>query len=390
MPDFDPNETDPTDADPRLERALRWRLVLGRFADEQLPLQEQETGGDRPVERMDDVLTYLYDREFEARAHRRSSHGGGEAWTVPVWLSSVRELFPRDAAEVVERDALQRYGMTELVTDPEILQRAEPSRDLLHAILQFKHLMAPDVLEVARTVVAAVVEELRAELEQECLPALTGPLAAGDLPPRRTFRNTDWHRTIRRSLKSWDAERERIVPDRIVYRHRQRPHHPWRLILAVDQSGSMLDSVIHSAILAAIFSGVPAVQCNLVLWDHRVVDLTEHAHDPLEVLMGTQLGGGTRLLPALQYCAELVTEPERTLLVVVSDFFLSGAVDACAALAASLHESGVRGLGLCAVDRDGRARYDTGVARAFVEAGWTVAALTPGRLAEHVASLLRR
>jgi len=171
----------------------------------------------------------------------------------------------------------------------------------------------------------------------------------------------------------------------VYYRHRQRGHGTWRIILAVDQSGSMLDSVIHAAVMGAIFASLPSVTCHLVLWDHRVVDVSDIVDDPLEVLMGCQLGGGTRLLPALQHCASLVTEPRKTLLVVLSDWFLYGEGTACVELAHELHSSGVRCLGLCALDAEARPIYDKAYARRLVAAGWNVAALTPKNLAEHVA-----
>ena len=151
----------------------------------------------------------------------------------------------------------------------------------------------------------------------------------------------------------------------------------------------MLDSLIHASILAAILSGLPALKVHLVLWDHRVVDVSHLASDPLEVLMGTQLGGGTKLLPALRHCAGLVSDPRRTALVVLSDFFLFGEGEAPLRLAKELHEAGMRCLGLLALDELGAGQYDENFARALADCGWTVAALTPKRLAQHLGPLLR-
>lgn len=387
----------------RVERALRWRLILGRFGDERLGYDRLEdltqsssqdsgstdlSGALFEARRMDLSLEYIYDREFAQRAHRPAGLSGGDALSVPAWLKGVRELFPTEAVRVIERDALHRYGLSELVTDPEVLRSAEPTSDLLKAIVQFKHLMKGDVRVAAREVVAKVVDSLRARLETDCRPALHGVVDPAGRPPARTFRNTDWHKTIRKNLKHWDAERQRLVAERIYFKHRQRMRSHWRIIMAVDQSGSMMDSLIHSAVMAAIFTALPAIDVHLLLWDHRLLDVSHLAHDPLEVLMTCQLGGGTRLYPVLLTCAERAAQPERTILVVVSDWFLGAERRQCLELAAQIHEAGVTCLGLCALDADARPSFDERFARELADCGWFVAALTPKQLAEHVGKLV--
>lgn len=396
LPDVDAAAPTP---DRRVDAALRWRLVLGKHADEALPLEEPDGDGSpgtegagdladrvQEAEQLDRTLEFIYDREFAKRAHRQAGSGDGHGGlTVPAWLSGVRTLFPREAVEVLEKDALNRYGLHELVTDPDVLRDAEPSPDLLKAILTFKHKMHGEVLEVARQVVRVVVGQLSDALRSECAPALQGGADPELRPPPRTWRNVDWHRTIRRNLRRWDPEEQRLGIDQVRFRHRQKGRGHWRIVFAVDQSGSMLDSVIHAAVMGAIFAALPSVTCHLVLWDHRVVDLTHLVDDPLEVLMQTQLGGGTQLLPALQYCAGLVSEPDKTLIVVLSDWFLYGEGAACLELASELHDAGVRCLGLCALDTDARPVYDEAFARRLAGVGWHVAALTPAKLAEQVA-----
>ena len=289
-----------------------------------------------------------------------------------------------DLIEVLERDALTRYGLHELVTDAQVLRQAEPSQELVKAILQFKERMSPEVLQVARVVVREVVDRLAERLQTDCAPSLRGSFDRDLRPPARTWRNVDWHRTIRGSLDRWDPDEQRLSIDTVRYRHRQQGRGDWRIIVAVDQSGSMLDSVIHSAVMTAIFASLPHVTCHLVLWDHRLVDLSHLASDPLEVLMSAQLGGGTVFLPALRYCAGLVRQPEKTLLIVLSDWYLYGERAECLELAREVRESGVRCIGLCALDTDARPNYDQRFARELAGAGWDVGALTPRRLAEQV------
>lgn len=374
----------------RLRAALRWRLVLGRHADAPLPMSDVGGAGRDGAAARDRVLSALYDREHERRGHRRAGGGdGGGGIVVPEWLAGVRALFPREAVEVVERDALVRYGLVELVTDPEVLRTLAPTLDLVKAILQLKDRMSPEVKREARRVVREVVEKLAERLRRECEPALYGPADPERSRPARTFRNTDWHGTIRRNLEHWDAERARLVPDRIVFRNRQRGRNAWRIVLAVDQSGSMLDSVIHASVVGAILASMPAVSVHLVLWDHRVVDLTAHVHDPLDVLMAAQLGGGTKLYPALRYCADLVTEPERTVVAVLSDFFVYDDLEPSLEVCRELVAAGVKGLGLCALDPEARPVYDERVARALADTGFWVGAVTPKALAGHLGRLLR-
>jgi len=398
-----------------VEQAMRWRLVLGRFADERLGFPrlegacgtegaaegagggEAEAGGaaDAGLARrlaearsLEVPLEYLYDRAFAARGHRAAGTGPSQGLSVPMWLRGVRDLFPQEAVRVMEQDALRRYGLQELITDPDILRRAEPDEALLKTILQFKHLMQGEVLDVAREVVRTVVAQLSARLLTECTPSLRGPREPSARPPLRTFRNADWRKTVRRNLAHWDRDAARLVVERVYFHHRQRNHSPWHIILSVDQSGSMTDSLIHAAVMAAIFAALPAVTVSLVLWDTRVVDVSHLADDPLEVLMSCQLGGGTEMLPALTYCAGLVREPRRTLFVLVSDWYLGDNPAPCLAQAHALHEAGVRCIGLSALDATCRPVFDEHFARKLAGCGWFVAALTPRKLAEHIGRLM--
>ncbi len=374
------------DDEAKITAARRWRLVLGHHADDALPISKDEAE-DAEARSMDRTLRFLYDREFAERGHQRAGMSHDDL-TVPAWLAGVRVLFPREAVQVIERDALARYGLTELVTDPEVLASLDRNPDLVRCILQFKHLMTPAVLEQARGIVREVVARMAERLRTETRATLHGTASSARAGARRSFRNTDWIRTIERNLKHYDRERERIVADRIEFRHRQRRQISWRIIVAVDQSGSMLDSLIHAAITAAILASLPAVTVHLLLWDHRVVDVSDQVHDPLAVLMGAQLGGGTSLLGAMAACAERVTDPERTIVAVVSDWYVYDDVPRSLAIARELATAGVRGLGLCAIDAEGRADYDATVARRLAACGWWVGVVTPKHLVEQIAQHL--
>lgn len=367
-----------------VEVALRWRLVLGRHAERPLPLPSGDDNG-----RTDRALGYLYDRDHAARAHRWGGSGGGDGLTIPAWLHEVRQLFPRETVEVVERDALVRLGLRELVEDPALLAALEPSEDLLRALLAFRDELPPAVLPEARRLIRRILARIAARLRRVLEPALRGRRSASRGRVERVFRNVSWHRTLRRNLRRWDPEGRRLVPDHLDFHAVTRRTTPWHVVMAVDGSASMADSLVHAAVTASILAGLPAVTVTTLLFDHRVVDCTRDVHDPLEMLFRAQLGGGTLLLPALQAAARAVRVPHRTILAVVSDFFLGDPLDPVVDVARELHDAGVKCLGLCALDAAARPQYDRTVAGALADVGWTVAAVTPERLAELLAARMR-
>jgi Mg-chelatase subunit ChlD len=375
----------------RKEQALaRWRLLLGRFADRGLGGALGGPGRDG-YRRMDRVLEYLYGREYAGRGVRGEGRGAdlsASVLTVPDWLRDVRELFPGDTAEVIERHALDRYGMTELVTDEEVLRKLEPSYELLKAVLTFRHLMKGKVLETARQIVRKVVEDLRRRLVKEVRPILWGRLNRLRRSRLKVFRNLDWHRTIRANLKHYDRKRRRLVLEALHFFSRVERHLPWHIIMAVDCSGSMMDSVIYSAVMAGIFKGLPSVRVSLVAFDTAVVDLSDQVEDPTELLMSVQLGGGTDIGGALGYCETRVQNPQRTVVVLVTDFFEGGPATTLLAAIKRLREAGARVLGLAALDANAQPSYDRQMAERCVAAGAEVAALTPQRLAEWLAKVL--
>ncbi|WP_254512443.1 VWA domain-containing protein [Anatilimnocola floriformis] len=390
---------------------LRWRLILGRFAENTLggcggggQQNKQGGGGSRSrYGKMDRVLDYLYGREYSGRGvrgqgngkdgqgNRGDGRGGGQeesVLTVPEWLQEVRELFPNDTVDIIQRHALDRYGMTELVTDPEVLGKMEPSYELLKAILTFKGMMKGEVLEIARKIVRQVVEDLRRKLAKEVRQALWGRLNKQRRSRLKVLRNLDWQRTIKSNLKNYSPERKQLVLGALHFFSRVDHHMPWHIIMAVDCSGSMMDSVIYSAVMAGIFKGLPTVRVSLTAFDTAIVDLSDQIDDPTELLMSVQLGGGTNIGGALEYCETLVRTPTRTIVVLVTDFFEGYDPRNMLASIKRLCEAGVRVIGLAALDAVAQPSYDRGMAEQCVAAGAHVAALTPQRLAQWLGTIL--
>jgi Mg-chelatase subunit ChlD len=368
-------------SEPELDR---WRLVLGKYSSQRLG-DPGRSGAGGEYGRIDRALEYLYGREYRGRGLRGDERHGSldpSQLTLVTWLNEVRELFPNDTVEVIEKHALDRYGMTELVTDPKILERLEPNQELLRTLLTLRGHLKGEVLEVARKIIRQVVEEIRRKLETEVRRTLAGRLNRFRHSPMAILQNFDAPGTVRANLKNFDLERQKLVVEQLKFFERNTRRMPWDIILCVDQSGSMADSVIHSAVMAGILAGLPAFRVKIVVFDTSVVDLSEHASDPVETLMQVQLGGGTDIGQAVRYCAQLVEIPHRTVLVLITDFMEGASPAELVRAVKKLAEARVRLLGLASLDDQAHPVYDRAMAEQLSTCGMEIAALTPQRLAQ--------
>ncbi|RUS99145.1 hypothetical protein DSM106972_078470 [Dulcicalothrix desertica PCC 7102] len=314
---------------------------------------------------------------------------GPSILTIPDWINAIHELFPQKTIERLEKDALERYQLEEMVTNPDLLSRAQPSQTLLKAVLRTKHLMNQEVLAMARHLVRKVIEQLIEKLAQEVKSPFIGAVNR-----KRSFlkaaKNFDADTTIRRNLQYYDLATKRLYIQQPYFFSRVRRHlDRWQIIILVDESGSMLDSVIHAAVTAAIFFGLKQVRTHLCLFDTSIVDVTEDCSDPVETIMKVQLGGGTDIGKALAYAATLVENPRNTIVILITDFFEGAPVQQLLTTTKNLIESGVTLLGLAALDEQANPNYDRNIAQQMVNLGASVGAMTPGELAEWVAQKIR-
>lgn len=371
-------------------RQSRWRLVMGAGS-------EQLCGGlSGEDQKRDECLGFLYDREYGGGRNVRGGDDrkgglGDSALTVPDWINQVNELFPKRTIERLERDALERYQLEEMVTNPEVLARAQPNQSLLKAVLRTKHLMNQDVLKAAQHLVRKAVEELMKKLAQEIRSAFQGSLNRQSRSNLKIAKNFDIDSTIKRNLRHYDPESRRLIIETpIFYSRIRRQVDRWQIIILVDESGSMMDSVIHSAVTAAVFFGLKTLKTHLVIFDTTVVDLTADCIDPVETLMKVQLGGGTDIGNAMSYAETLIDNPRRTIVVLTSDFFEGGDPRNLLSISRRMLESGVTLLGLAALDEKANPTYDHDLAARLVQMGAQVGAMTPGELAAWVAEKVKR
>ena len=258
------------------QRALdRWRLVLGRFSHPQLG-----AGSGADEDRIERALDHLYGREYTGRGVRGAGGTGRSVLSVPDWIREVRDLFPQEVCETITRHALDRYGMTDLVTDADTLERLTPSYDLLKSVLTFRGLMQGRVLTIARRIIRQVVDELRRTLESEVRRAMSGKLDRTRRSRFKVARNLDVERTIRANLKRYDPSRRKVLATDLRFCARVQRRLPWDIVFAVDCSGSMIDSVIHAAVMAGIFHALPAVHTRLVAFDTTVRDSAPARGEP--------------------------------------------------------------------------------------------------------------
>lgn len=367
----------------------RWRLILGGYAKDQLSFGEG-AALENGISCMDleEALDFLYNREQGDDVRDRTGSLDASRLTAVTWITKIRKLFPKETVEILERHALDRYGMTELLTDREVLEKLEPNQELLKTILQLKHLMKGDVLEAARRIVRKVAEDIAKKLNQDIRRSLLGRIDRNSSSPVRSMRNLDIQKTIRRNLKHYDTEQERILLEQVYFHGRTRKYSQWRVIIAVDESGSMLDSVIHSAVMAGIFAKLPMLDTRLVIFDTQVVDLSSHMDDPVATLMSIQLGGGTYITGALQYCESLVENPHRTMVVLVSDLCEGGSVAGLLGVSRGIIESGAKLICLTALDMEANPVYDRHTAQKMADLGAYVGAMTPEMLGDFMGKIM--
>ncbi|MFD9957350.1 VWA domain-containing protein [[Kitasatospora] papulosa] len=373
------------------ERLRRWRMVLGAEGAE--GTGRMLTGRD---EAMDGALTALYDEGRKPAGRSGAERAGGLGASAPSvvrWLGDIRAYFPASVVQVMQRDAMDRLGLSELLLEPEMLEALEPDVHLVGTLLSLAKAMPETTKETARAVVRKVVEDLERRLATRTRATLTGALDRSSRAGRPRPRDIDWDRTIRANLRNYVPLPGRegagtVVPERLVGYGRADRSVKKDVILCVDQSGSMAASVVHAAVFGAVLASMRTLETRLVVFDTAVVDLTGQLHDPVDVLFGTQLGGGTDINRALAYCQSKITRPADTVVVLVSDLREGGIRDEMIERAAAMKASGVQFVTLLALSDEGAPSYDREHAAALAALGAPAFACTPDHFPEIMAAAI--
>ncbi|MEV5506404.1 VWA domain-containing protein [Streptomyces orinoci] len=369
--------------DPGAERLRRWRLVLG--AEQGADGTGCALSGHDAA--MDRTLEALYGSRPE-RSEGRSAGLGGSAPQAARWLGDIRAYFPTSVVQVMQRDAIERLGLAALLLEPELLEAVEPDVHLVGTLLSLGKAMPEEAREAARVVIRKVVQELERRLAGRTRATLDGALDRAARLSRPRHRDIDWNRTIRANLHHYLPEHRTVVPERLIGYGRAARSVRKEVILCVDQSGSMAASVVHASVFGAVLASMRSLSTRLVVFDTAVADLTEQLADPVEVLFGIQLGGGTDINRALAYCQARITRPTETVLVLISDLYEGGIREEMIKRVAAMRAAGVRCVTLLALSDEGAPAYDRENAAALAAAGAPAFACTPDRFPEVMAAAL--
>jgi Mg-chelatase subunit ChlD len=359
------------------ERLRRWRLLLGggECDGTGCRLSGSDQGMDRAMEA-------LYDSE-------RSGGLGSSAPNIARWLGDIRTYFPTSVVRVMQKDALERLNVRQMLMEPELLETVEADVHLVGTLLSLKNAMPSRTRDTARQVVRKVVDELQRKLANPMRQAVTGSLNRSIRNMRPRHNEIDWNRTIRRNLKHYQPEYRTIVPETLIGYGRRRSSLR-DVILCVDQSGSMASSVVYSSIFGAVMASLPALTTHMVVFDTAVADLTDHLYDPIDLLFGTQLGGGTDINRALTYCQERIRRPQETILVLISDLYEGGNSEEMLKRSAALVGSGVQMVALLALSDEGAPSYNHRMSAALAEIGVPSFACTPDLFPNLMAAVINR
>lgn len=361
-------------AEQELQR--RWRLILGQEAD-MLHMRAQD-------QRMENCLHALYEEQDKRRGGLQ-----GSAPNVARWLGDIREYFPSSVVQVMQKDALERLHLQQMLLEPEMLRSVEADVHLVANLLSLNHIMPEKTRDTARQVVRKVVQELEQKLANPLRQAVQGSLNRAARNNRPRHNEIDWLRTIRANLKHYQAEYQSIIPERRIGFAR-KSQSLRDIVLCIDQSGSMAPSVVYASVFAAVLASIRAVSTQVVVFDTVVVDLSHLLSDPVEVLFGTQLGGGTDINAALGYCQTLVKRPQETIMVLISDLYEGGDARQMLSRAKALVDSGVQVIALLALDDNGAPGYDHRHAELFAQMGIPCFACTPDKFPDLMAAAIRK
>ncbi|MEM1318717.1 MAG: VWA domain-containing protein [Bacteroidota bacterium] len=359
------------------ERLKKWRMILGKDAD---PEGEYELEGE--AQGMDDVLEALYDSERKAGL-------GSSAPSVNRWLGDIRKYFPTPIVQLMQKDALERLGLKQMLLEPELLESVEPDINLVTTILSLNKVMPEKTKATARLLVRKVVEELEKKLRNPLRQAIEGSIHRAVRNRRPRYTEIDWHKTIRVNLKHYQEDLNTIIPEQLIG-HGRKGQALKTVILLVDQSGSMATSVVYASVFGAIMASVRSVKTHMVVFDTSVVDLSEELEDPVSLLFGTQLGGGTDINRALTYAEGLVRNPSDTILLLITDLFEGGSEEHLLRRAAAINSSGVQLVTLLALSDQGAPAYDQHMATQFAGMGIPTFACTPDLFPPLMAAAIKK
>jgi hypothetical protein len=360
------------------EQHLRkWRLILGGQQNDGTGFSL--SGMDL---QMDKVMEALYDND-------RKGGLGPSSPNVSRWLGDIRSFFPNTVVQVMQKDALKRLNLTQMLFEKEMLENVEADVHLVATLMTLSRVIPDKTKDTARQVVRKVVDELMKKLANPTQQAIVGSLNRSAKNRRPRHNEINWHATIQKNLKHYQPDYKTIIPETRIGYGRKRSSLK-DVVLCLDQSGSMGTSVVYSGIFGSVMASIPAIKTKMVVFDTAVADLTEELTDPVELLFGVQLGGGTDINAALTYCKQIITRPLDTVLVLITDLYEGGDQEGMRKRATELVSAGVQFIVLLALNDDGAPMYDHGNAQFLSNLGVPVFACSPDKFPDLMAAALSK
>lgn len=365
------------------ERTRRWQLALG--SEDQSCLSERDV-------RLSGALSALYGTGASGTQNKGRGSLSASSPKVARWLGDIREFFPTPVVQIIQKDAFERLNLKSLMLEPEFLSTLEADVHLVADLISLRSAIPEKTKETARQVVRKVVDALMARLAHKTQETLRGALNRSQRTRKPRHNDIDWPRTIGANLRHYQPAHRTIVPETLVgYQRKSKTRANLdHVVLCVDQSGSMASSVVYASIFAAVMASLPGIDIQLICFDTAIVDLTEQLADPVDVLFGVQLGGGTDINAALAYCERKIAYPSKTHLVLITDLYEGGDAKQMLARAAALKQSGVNLIVLLALSDQGHPGYHAEHAGLIAGFGCPVFACTPDQFPDLMAVALTR
>jgi len=364
---------------PPIDKLKKWRLILGQQADpsKNIELTTAEAGADG-------VLESLYDDEGD-----RKKGLGSSSPKVNRWLGDIRKYFPKPIVQVMQKDAFERLNIEKMLFEPEFLESIEPDVSLVGTLLSLNKVMPEKTKDTARKVIRKVVEELEKKLTHAMREAVMGSLNRAVRNRRPKLKEINWHKTIQANLKHYQKDLGTIIPETLIG-FGKKGQSLKKVILLVDQSGSMATSVVYASVFGAILASLKSIKTHIVVFDTAVVDLTDELHDPVELLFGTQLGGGTDINKAVAYAENLIQNPSDTILFLITDLFEGGNEHDLVKRAAAIRRGGSQFITLLALTDEGSPIFDKELASKLASVDIPSFACTPDQFPSLMAAAIKK
>lgn len=374
------------------ELLTRWRLILGKYSEEELSQAGSSSLGSSEKE-LDEALGAIYEEGSSLSPGKKNQKYGDLSESTPglvKWLGDIREHFPEEIVAVIQKDAISRKGLDQLLYEPELLGEIEPNVELVGLLLSLKNQIPEASKNAVREVVRKVVEKIKAELEEDIRRAVSGSINRSEPSRTKVLKNLNWKKTIDRNLHNWSSEKKTIIPEKLYFHANSVKRNSWTVLVNIDQSGSMADSAIYGAVMGSIFASLPALETRVITFDTSVVDLTEECgDDPVDMLLGIQLGGGTDINRSLQFSSQFIHTPSKTIQFLITDLFEAGNEKPLLNQIRSMVESGVKVVCLLSLSNSGQPFYNEKLSKLLVEMDVPCFGCTPGKIPDLIHKVLR-